>query len=78
MFIKKETRELGQDMINNPQDWVQRSHTFAKGGFEIWTANVPILSIDLRPFCGAFNVFEKIYLHRCIKKSRIKKALLKE
>lgn len=75
-MIKKEVRELGEDMISNCENWSQSHYCFGNGKIDIWTANTPILSIDLYPYMGAFNIFEKIYIYRCIKKSRIKKAIL--
>ena len=74
MFIKKETEELGTDMVDNCQNWEQGKHTYSNGKLSIWTAN-GALFIDSYPTTSMFNFFEKLYIHRCIKKSKIKKAI---
>ena len=75
MFIKKETKELGRDMIDNYQNWEQGSHTYSNGKLALWTANIPMFDLDSYPEIRMFNFFERIYIHRCIKKSKIKKAI---
>jgi len=77
MFIKQETRLLGKDMIHNCQDWTQKKHTFSNEKMEIWTCN-GVWFVDTHPEMFMFNVFEKFYIHRCIKKSKIKKSIKAE
>ena len=74
MFIKKETKELGKDLVESYEKWEQNPHTYSNGKLEIWTAN-GVLFIDSRPETKMFNIFEKFYIHRCIKKSKINKAI---
>ena len=76
-LIKQETRDLGNDMIDNCQEWHQSHHTFSNGNIQIWTSNIPMFDIDTYPNTNSFNVFERLYLHRCIKKSIIKKGIQK-
>lgn len=75
MFIKKETKELGKDLIDNYENWYQGSHTYSNGKLTLWTANTPLFHLDSYPNTSMFNIFERAYIHRCIKKSKIKKAL---
>jgi hypothetical protein len=76
MFIKNETIQLGQDMINNCQKWKQGMYCYYNGNIDIWTAN-GVLEIDSYPKIDMFNIFEKFYIHRCIKKSKIKRSISK-
>jgi hypothetical protein len=75
MFISKETKELGRDMIDNCDNWEQHLHTYSNGKLHLWTANIPMLNLDSYPNTSIFNFFERIYIHKCIKKSKIKKAV---
>lgn len=63
-------------MIDNYQNWKQGTHTFGNGKLEIWTASIPIFNMDSYPETNMFNIFERIYIHRCIKKAIIKKAIM--
>ena len=76
MFITKETKELGRDLIENCQNWEQGHHTYSNGKLSLWTCNVPWIDLDSYPETSMFNIFERIYIHRCIKKSKIRKAIM--
>jgi len=75
MFIRKETKELGRDLVENCQKWKQGHCTYSNGKLSIWTANWPIIDLDSYPETNMFNIFERLYIHRCIKKSIIKNAI---
>lgn len=75
LFIKKETKLLGLDLINNSKNWEQTDCTYSNGKLSLWTENIPVLNLDSYPGVGMFNIFEKFYIHRCIKISKINKAL---
>lgn len=71
MIISKETKLLGQDMIENHHEWRNTYYEYTNGKISIWTGNgIPF--IDTYPETKAFNLIEKIYLKRCIKKSLLK------
>lgn len=74
LFIKEETKKLGEDIVNNYNSWGQSKYTFGNGSIEIWNSN-GVRYIDFYPNIGAFGFFEKKYIYRCIKKSKINKAL---
>ena len=74
-MISKEVKELCDDMILNNKSWNQSRHTFDKKdtNVSIWVSNgIPF--IDFYPEIKAFNLMEKIYIHRYIKKSIIKSS----
>ena len=75
MFIKKETKELGKDLVENYESWEQENHTYSNGKLRLWTSNIPMFDLDSYPGTSMFNFFERIYIHRCIKKSKIYKAI---
>ena len=75
MFISKETKELGNDIINNCDDWKQYTHTYGNGKLHLWTANIPMFNLDSYPSTSMFNFFERIYIHNCIKKSKIRQSI---
>jgi len=74
MFIKQETKALGEDIIDNFDCWSQAAHWYTNGELKIWTSN-GFSFIDSYPETHMFGFFEKIYIHRCIKRSKICKAL---
>ena len=62
------------NIVDNFNDWEQGRYEVVNKITNqiIWTAN-GVFFIDFSPNIQAFNIFEKMYLHRCIKKSTIKK-----
>jgi hypothetical protein len=85
MFIKKETKKLGQNIISDFKNWNDKPFTFSNndepfkfsnGHISIWIAS-GVFYIDFHPTANFFNIFEKFYIQRCIKTSRRKRALHK-
>jgi len=74
MFISQEVRRLGKDMVLHFNMWTQYDNYFHNKKIKIWTSN-GVFFIDTYPNIDAFNIFEKFYLHKCIKISNIKKAI---
>ena len=68
--VSEGIQELGQQMIDNPNDWVQGQYHFiniSNSDIKIWTANGAMFL----KFEGndGMNSSEKRYLNKCIKKS---------
>lgn len=63
-------RKIGQQMIDNPMDWVQGTYEFTNKknqDVRIWTCN-GISNIKINGFDG-LSLSEKIYINNCIKMS---------
>tara|TARA_R110000796_G_scaffold126793_10_gene241847 strand:+ start:1813 stop:2052 length:240 start_codon:yes stop_codon:yes gene_type:complete len=74
MFISKETKDLGEDLMYNHKTWKQYRYTISNGKFDIWTSN-GVWAIDSNPETCMFNTFEKFYIHKCIKIANINNAI---
>ncbi len=62
------------DLIVNFREWNKLHHLYSNGSIHIWVGN-GVFFIDSYPEVKMFNIFEKFYIHRCIKKSIISNAL---
>jgi hypothetical protein len=79
MFVSKDVKILINDIRENYIDWELRNYTFDNkiSYSSIWIAN-GAFNIDFSPNIKAFNIFEKIAIHKSIKYAIIKKSLLKK
>lgn len=74
-FIDDDTYALGQDIVKNYKDWKQGDYTFYNDNLQLWTSNVPLFNLDSYPNTSMFNIVERIYIMRCIKRSKIMSAI---
>ncbi len=77
LFVNESTYRIGQDIINNHDEWKIEEYEATKNSTSIWIAN-GVLCLDLRNNrgrIGSFNLFEKIYIMKCLRKcTRLKAA----
>jgi len=72
--VSQGVKELGQQMIENPTEWVQGEFAFTNTkhpDITIWTCN-GILFIKISGFAG-LSFSDKIYINNCIKLSMARK-----
>lgn len=77
LFVSEAVFYLGQSIAYDFEDWIFTEYTVSmkKKDIGIWIAS-GLLFIDFYPAnCGAFNLFEKIYLRKCIALGQTNKAL---
>lgn len=74
MFISKAVKILCKDIVENNNKWTLYDYHFVRTtGISLWVAN-GIFFLDFSNDIKAFNIFEKIKIHKAIKKSCILKG----
>ena len=74
--ISEGVKEIAKQMIENPHDWIQTEYEYvnvSNHDIRIWTSNgTPFIKLNGN---DAFNIREKAYLNKAIKKSIANKLL---
>jgi hypothetical protein len=73
--ISKGVRELGEDMVSNPLNWVQTYYAFTNKyhpEVSIWTAN-GLMFLEIR-YGATFTFAEKLYIRSCMILSAARKV----
>lgn len=73
MFIGEDVKALIESILND-KGWGVSDYTFDRGSTSIWIGN-GILFVDFYPSVSAFNIFEKVFIFRAIRKRIIKDTI---